>query len=355
MRAGLVLLFAWILPAALFLLPHTLAQEDQESPPESTAEIIEADEITESAPSPSEPVIQATETPLPTAPASPPPSPTPELTAEMTAASEAAATDMATEPPPAPTAESTVEPTAEPTVESTVEPTADSTAENTAEVQLTAAVESTAESATLTATPTATLTPVLAMIAMQGSAHYQHHQPDESGITIVVADGSGAILYTTTTTPEGSYQIGAPAEAFFWLRISAPLHRPFEIGVWPGEALPDVTLAGGDLDGDGCIGALDLRLLAESFESTGSPGSDITGDGSTNAVDLAILAANYDLTCVAAITPTPAPGATLSPTEDVTDEAEALTPEVSVTEMMTPDQPEVTAVIVPDEQGESTP
>jgi hypothetical protein len=131
------------------------------------------------------------------------------------------------------------------------------------------------------------------MALFQGAVRYQNWLPDNSGILVVIRSGSGVTLSTAATNPDGVYSVLAPTQEFFLLTLSAPLHRRFELGIWAGETLPDVTLAGGDLDGDGCV-ALDIALLTAQFGVLGSTTTDITNDGVTDAPDLAIWRAITD-------------------------------------------------------------
>lgn len=204
--------------------------------------------------------------------------------------------------------------------------------EVTPEAELTAVVEVTA-----IATETLTSSPI-AMILLMGSARYQSHVPDNSGIAISISDDNGNVLATAVSDAQGFYVVSAPAETFFWLTVSAPLHRRVNLQVAPNELLPEITLAGGDLDADGCIGAHDVALLTAQFEEIGTTSTDITGDGITDDADLAILAGNFELACTdsAAMTATPLPTipsvATLelsaTPTAEVTEVVET-TPEIT--------------------------
>jgi hypothetical protein len=235
------------------------------------------------------PPVEVTETVLPTAtefpsvtatleavqsPEVPPTStlePAPSLTPEATEAVEIL---------PLPENEATEEPT--PLVEFTPEP----------EPSATATVSPLEPSVTMTATET------LAQL-LTGIVRYQSRVPDDSGISVFAYSLLGELLATAQTDATGSYLLAVPVEVPYLLYVTAPLHRPYTLLVEPGEMLPEMTLAGGDLDGDGCIDTLDLALLTAQFGLTAMTESDISGDGVTDASDLAILTGNFDpLLCV---------------------------------------------------------
>jgi hypothetical protein len=173
---------------------------------------------------------------------------------------------------------------------------------------------------------------------LMGSARYQSHIPDNSGIAISISDDNGNVFSTAISDTQGFYVVSAPAETFFWLTVSAPLHRHVNLQVAPNELLPEIILAGGDLDADGCIGAHDVALLTAQFEENGTISTDITGDGITDDSDLAILAGNFEMTCTGSIEMTATPLPTIpsvatqepsaTPTAEITEVVET-TPEIT--------------------------
>jgi len=311
--------------------PARLVAQDNASP-DATAPPTDLPTVSPSPTPLPTPTPTETATPIPTAALLSP-------TAFITGDSDLTAT--AAPPIPSPTADS---PTA--TAETPLEtpspdplataPMPEATLEDTP-TRETSATLPTVESpaATLTVTPddtptlveTSTETPTAGMATFQGYATYQNRPPDQAGIRVRIFNGSEALLTTAVTDPTGYYQVAAPAGEFFWLVIDAPRHRPFRIGVWPGETLPTVELAGGDLDGDGCVGAADLALLSAYFSLPDATATDITNDGLTDAVDLAILAGNLQSGC-----PADSPTSTMTPTQ----EAAAVLPEPSPTLEPTP-------------------
>src|SRR5690606_7756906 len=140
------------------------------------------------------------------------------------------------------------------------------------------------------------------------------------------------------------------ADSFYWLVVNAPLHRSVTIPMYPGDAVPDVILAGGDLNRDGCIGPVDLMALVGLLDVADSAATDVTGDGLTDVSDLAIVTGNYQPDCELAATETPEPEATSEATPEATAE---IAPEIEVTPEITPEV-EVTAELTPETTVEVT-
>ncbi|MBZ0305798.1 MAG: hypothetical protein K8I82_06990, partial [Anaerolineae bacterium] len=153
----------------------------------------------------------------------------------------------------------------------------------------------------ITALPTPSPTPML--VPVEGQAVYQNHQPDNLGINIQVLDADGVVLYASQTQADGKFMVEVPAEFPFRLTVDAPKHRPFEVTLEPGQPLPEIILAGGDLNDDGCINVQDIELISSILESTMDLVADINGDEMTGAADLAILTGNFDAACTPAAPP----------------------------------------------------
>lgn len=179
-----------------------------------------------------------------------------------------------------------------PTGEATYTPTAHLTPFETTTPEITETVETVLTTAsTASETATSSLVPFPLRLVV-GTAQYQSRVTNHLGIEIIILDANRNLVASSTTNSDGAYEVAVPVEDFFWLIVQSPLHRRFELGIWPEETLPVVILAGGDIDRDGCINAIDLALLTTEFGITNST-TDITGDGLTDASDLAVLAGNY--------------------------------------------------------------
>lgn len=204
---------------------------------------------------------------------------------------------------------------------------------------------------TLTPSPTFTLTPVLdfrqmptatpgiPMLFFTGTAFYQNRLPDHSGIRVYVLAGDGVLLSIAQTEARGFYSIAVPANSFYRLIIEAPLHKAFETGIWPGETPPPVTLPGGDLNSDGCIGQTDLALITHYLNDPETLFADINGDSLVDIIDVAILTGNYQPACEALLLLTPVPTINPAPptlTAEPETTAEANLPELEITPQISP-------------------
>lgn len=218
-------------------------------------------------------------------------------------------------------------------------PTAFVTATPTAQLP-TETVEATAIDPTLTFTPTISLTVTAApsptetvaisMVVISGRAFYQNHSDDNSGIHISVLDENGNLIGAAQTGVNGEYALNVPGQASYQVVIEAFLHRRIQFRLLGSESLPDMVLAGGDLDADGCIGQRDLDLFMNLFTSQDVNLGDITGDGVIDASDFAIVAGNYQNECPS-IEPTPTSSPLpLSPTPSSTA-VESMTPTEAAT------------------------
>lgn len=182
--------------------------------------------------------------------------------------------------------------------------------------------------------PTATLGG-MALQFVSGRAVYQNRQPDQSGIEVRVLDEALNLIGVAYTNNQGVYAVAAPSNAFYWLVVDAPLHRQQTIPVQPGQQIPDVILAGGDFNKDGCTGPSDLAVLVSALDVPDSFATDVTGDGITDVSDLAIVTGNYQPDCEPFTTP---PEATAEVTPESTPESTAeATPEIEVTAELTPE------------------
>jgi hypothetical protein len=202
-----------------------------------------------------------------------------------------------------------------------------------------------------TTMPTATLGG-RALQFVTGRATYQNRLPDQSGIEVQVFDEALNLVGVAQTDSQGVYAVAVPSDAFYWLVMDALLHRQQIIPIQPGELLPEVILAGGDFNNDGCVGPSDLAALVSALDVPGSAATDVTGDGITDVSDLAIVTGNYEPGCEPA--ETPVPEATTAVTPEVTPEATIeATPEIESTPEVTPGV-EATPEVTPQETIEAT-
>ena len=250
-----------------------------------------------------------------------------EITEEATAEVTIQVTEIVTESVVEVTEEATVEVT-EPVVEVTEEATAEVTAETTPEMLF-------------TATPGG-----IALRYVQGVVTYQN-RPTSAGISVMVWSQADVLLSVASTNESGIYSVPVPSDEPYWLVFNGELHQEVRVWMEVAQAVPNIVLFGGDLDGDGCIGQSDLNILIRNYDQPQTLESDINGDGITNLSDLAILTGNYQACDVE----TP-----LLPEENVTPEATAeITPEVAPTETGEPESTEAVMDVTLSPTGEASP
>lgn len=283
------------------------ATVEPQIPPEQTAEVPPSavpESTSEAAP---EATAEATSSPVPEVTTTPEAAVTAESTAEMTAERTEAPTDPAR------------------TAVATSEITAENTPAGTAEITAPPEITPEADAPPPTATPSAYV-----LQFMDGAAYYQARS-DHAGIRVAVFDEAGVWLSSAETDAAGMYTIAIPQGVAYWLRFDAPLHQLRDVQGMAGAEVSAITLLGGDLNDDGCIGNGDLDLLRQHFQQT-DPNTDISGDGITDLSDLAILTGNLDPACEAAsaIESTPeATEITIDPLEPPDPQATASPPEAT--------------------------
>jgi hypothetical protein len=227
-------------------------------------------------------------------------------TASMTPSPTATNTEIIPELSPSPTATIPSEVTAEVT-EILGE---GSTTTESAEIQLpetSEAVEVTQELITPIETATSEILAAatigaIPMEILLGSVEYQNRK-DHSGIRIQIFTEGEVFLSEAQSNAEGLFSVAVPAEEGFIVLIDAPLHRTIRVLAEPNIGLPPLVLAGGDLDGNGCITFADMNQLLASYDSANSPETDINADGQSNSSDLAILTGNLESACELIETP----------------------------------------------------
>jgi hypothetical protein len=191
------------------------------------------------------------------------------------------------------------------------------------------------------------------LVYVDSRAVYQGDLGDNSGIEIYIFDDQrSALLSVARTDVAGRYSLAVPSDAPYWLVADAPLYRRLVMSIEAANPIPEIVLAGGDINHDACIGPADLDLLTLNYGLPDTPQTDINRDGITDIADLAILTGNYDPSCeIPPVTPTditvtPSPSMTpttletmpettpvIEPTGEITSE---LTPEVEPTQELDP-------------------
>jgi hypothetical protein len=116
----------------------------------------------------------------------------------------------------------------------------------------------------------------------------------------VVANPNG---HVALSTPDGTFELPALAAASYSVDITRTSYlragpRPFNVVTGSTVDLGNVTLLGGDCDGDDKINIMDAAMVALSFAVTSSgagfePRADINGDGVVDIYDLVMVGNNF--------------------------------------------------------------
>jgi hypothetical protein len=120
---------------------------------------------------------------------------------------------------------------------------------------------------------------------------------DHSGIAVSLVNGASENVVTGS---DGAYTYSDVPAGVYGLVISHTLYLAAEFNACsvPGgetTSMPDVTLLGGDLDGNNVIDISDLVIGGAHFDST-SPEADITADGYVDIFDIVLIGKNFGLT-----------------------------------------------------------
>jgi hypothetical protein len=148
---------------------------------------------------------------------------------------------------------------------------------------------------TATATPSPTATPgfgqIRGRVTLQGRSEHD-------GVTVSISE-----VITVTTSEDGSYMLGELFSGSYTVTVRMPAYleayrEGVTVSVGTETTLPDVTLRGGDVNGDCSVNLFDLVMVASNFGS--SPGdhrADINADGTVDIRDLVLAAVNYGKRC----------------------------------------------------------
>jgi hypothetical protein len=139
--------------------------------------------------------------------------------------------------------------------------------------------------ATLTVGTTPTPTPVVTgQVLASKPVTVTLFNEDHSVAASVVANADGTF---SLTAPAGTYAITASADGFLGAQGFATLIA--------GSAgtMPTVSLAAGDVDGNGVIDQFDAMTIGMGYNTLIPPAADLNNDGTINVLDLELLASNY--------------------------------------------------------------
>lgn len=164
----------------------------------------------------------------------------------------------------------------------------------------------------------------LALRMIEGKVLYPNRVFGQAFTRVQAYAPDNTLLSTVYTDATGRYTLVVPADQVTRIEINAPLYLQEMLFLAPGLIPDTLTLRGGDLDSDACVGKADIEILVRHYGGT-FVGADLDGSGIVDVIDLTLLSANYDDTCLPAIivpTPTsPVPVATAESisTEDATE------------------------------------
>jgi len=121
----------------------------------------------------------------------------------------------------------------------------------------------------------------------------------EGGSAQVTSSLAAARVDTVNADPDGRFALTpSHGEGFYTLVASAPGylsaagHRPVKLTVGSAIDLGEVTLYGGDANGDNRIDIRDLSYVAWHL-NTDDARADINGDGQVDILDLSLIAGNF--------------------------------------------------------------
>ena len=116
---------------------------------------------------------------------------------------------------------------------------------------------------------------------------------DTTYAATVTLTGEDGTVYEGTAT-SGMYAVEVP-EGTYTFNVNVKNHLSYtDADFVVSDAVSDknVTVKGGDVDGNGAINEVDLGAISTNYGSTDA-NYDINGDGSTNEIDLGRVSTNY--------------------------------------------------------------
>jgi hypothetical protein len=205
-------------------------------------------------------------------------------------------------PTPAPSATPTRTPQETPTPTVSNTPAATATATPTASPTTTATPTATR---TVTPSPTASSTPtqvpqlgwIRGRVSLQGRSRH-------AGATVHIEGGA-----STTTNEQGIYLLANLPAGSYTVKVQMPGYLEAyreDVAVLVGldTVLPDVTLLGGDVNGDCSVNLFDLITVSSTYGNPGrDPRADINGDGLVDLRDIVLVSRNLGQGCPGAWNP----------------------------------------------------
>lgn len=115
-------------------------------------------------------------------------------------------------------------------------------------------------------------------------------------VTVSLYNASDELVTSATANPDGTFSLTASAGSYTIVATASGfLSAEGSANISAGGAAtkPDITLLGGDIDGNNVIDQFDALTIGMNYNGTTPSAADLNNDGVINVLDLELLAANY--------------------------------------------------------------
>lgn len=114
--------------------------------------------------------------------------------------------------------------------------------------------------------------------------------------TVTLTSTTDATKTYTVTTTSGTYTVSVPGDTYKFV-VTKKAHLSYTKNAFAvaKDETKDVTLVGGDIDGNGSVSFDDLMSVMNTY-STANNDSDINGDGTVGFEDLMLALNHYEAT-----------------------------------------------------------
>lgn len=135
---------------------------------------------------------------------------------------------------------------------------------------------------------------------VQGRVLRQGTRTDNANTEVTAYSSSGGVVATTTTLADGSFTLSVPRGGTYLVQatyngyLKAQRSSVYVVGATVN--IGDVTLRGGDVNGDNNINILDIVTIISRYGTSGWPATDpadVNDDGTINIYDLTITSGNF--------------------------------------------------------------
>jgi len=115
-------------------------------------------------------------------------------------------------------------------------------------------------------------------------------------VTVSLYDASDVLVTSVTADPDGTFTLTAPAGTYTIAASASGFldaEGPAMIVGGSTTTKPDITLLGGDIDGNNVIDQFDALTIGMSYNTATPSEADLNNDGVINVLDLEVLAGSY--------------------------------------------------------------